>query len=319
VSDGDHVFGGVFVSGSTPVVETVLGPVAVDELGVVLPHEHVFHDLYAQTVNSQLILSDRAVAAAELAYFVDNGGSTLVDQTVHGMNPDPEALREVAGEVVVNIVAGTGFYWERFHPPWLADMAEPDIADLMVSDLTKGIASTDIRAGIIGEIGTGHREISAAESRVLRACAAAQRETNAPISTHAVFTKIGLEQARMLEEAGANLDKVVIGHVDTMPDLAYHEQLLDMGVWIAYDTVGQTDKQSDETRADDLVELLARGHRDRILISSDIAKRGALRAYGGSGYQAVLTSFLPLLRQRGVSEYDIEALTIHNPRRLFAE
>lgn len=305
------------MSGSA-VVETVLGPVPVDELGVVLPHEHVLHDMYAQTVNSQLILSDRSVAVAELIAFRDEGGTTLVDQTVHGMNPDPEALREVAAAVGVNVVAGTGFYWERFHPPWLADMTESEITGLIVSDLVEGIEGTDVRAGIIGEIGTGHRQISPTERRVLRACATAQRSTKAPISTHAIFTRIGLEQARVLEEAGANLEKVVIGHVDTTPDLSYHEQLLKMGVWIAYDTVGQTDKQADESRADGLVELLAKGYRDRILISSDIAKRAALRSYGGSGYGFVLTSFLPLLRQRGVSDSDIDALTTRNPQLLFS-
>lgn len=298
-------------------IQTVLGEISPAELGLTLPHEHVFHDVYEITLNSHMILSDLEVARDELKIFKDEGGNTIVDQTVHGLNPNPEALRKVAEDVGIHIIAGTGFYWERFHPPWLADMGESQIVELLISDLTKGLAGTDVKAGILGEIGTNHRGISPEEDRVIRACAHAQREVGVPISTHALFTRIGMEQARAFADAGANLDKLVIGHVDTTPDVDYHEELLDFGVWIAYDSIGQLDKQPDEQRADAIVELIRRGHRDRILVSTDVGKRGALRAYGGGGYDLVITGFIPLLRDRGLSEDDIEALTVSNPRRLF--
>ena len=146
---------------------------------------------------------------------------------MHGLHPNPEALRQIAAEVGINIVAGTGFYWEKFHPPWLADITDSQIVELLVSDLTEGLLDTDVKAGILGEIGTNHRGITPAESRVLRACAAAQREVGVPISTHALFTRVGMDQARNLSDAGADLTKVVIGHVDTTPDIEYHVQLLD--------------------------------------------------------------------------------------------
>ncbi len=298
-------------------IQTVLGEISPAELGFVLPHEHVFLDVYEITMNSHLILNDPRVARYELAFFREEGGDTIVDQTVAGLHPDPVALRQVAEDVGINIIAGTGFYWEKFHPPWLRDMSDGDIVDLLIGDLTKGFAGTDIRAGIIGEIGTHHRRISPAEERVIRACAIAQRETGVPISTHALFTRIGLEQARLFEEAGADLDKLVIGHVDTTPDVDYHTELLRAGVWIAYDAIGQLDKQSDEKRADAVVQLIEDGHRDRLLLSSDVGKRGALRSYGGPGYDHVITGFLPLLRRRGIGEEDIRALTVDNPRRLF--
>lgn len=298
-------------------VQTVLGEISPAELGFTLPHEHVFHDVYEITLNSHMILSDPTVARRELTIFKEKGGRTIVDQTVHGLNPNPEALRQVAADVGINIVAGTGFYWERFHPAWLGGMSESDIVKLLVSDLTVGFSGTDIKAGIIGEIGTNHRAISPTEERVIRACATAQREVGVPISTHALFTRIGMDQAHAFADAGANLDKLVIGHVDTTPDVDYHEELLQFGVWIAYDSIGQLDKQPDEQRADGIVELIRRGHRDRILLSADVGKRGALRSYGGNGYDHVITGFLPLLTARGLSDEDIDALTVANPRRLF--
>lgn len=299
-------------------VQTVCGAVSSDELGFTLPHEHVFHDIYEITMSSHMILSDRQVARNELAIYADKGGCTIVDQTVHGLNGNPEALRDISEEVGINIVAGTGFYWEKFHPPWLSDMSDSEVVGLLVSDLTEGFEGTDIKAGIIGEIGTNHREISPNEVRVIRACARAQKEVDVPIATHALFTRIGLDQARAFADAGADLDKLVIGHVDTTPDVDYHQELLEFGVWIAYDSVGQLDKQPDEQRASSIAELVRRGHRDRILVSADVGKRGALRAYGGKGYDIVITEFIPMLKHSGLTDEDITALTVDNPRRLFA-
>jgi phosphotriesterase-related protein len=300
------------------MVQTVTGEVPSQELGFVLVHEHIFHDLYDVTVNSQLILNDENVARAELAAFKDAGGETLVEQTVYGMNPNPVALRRLAHDVGINIVAGTGFYWERFHPPWLSHMTEDEIVAVFLRDLTDGFPGTGIRAGLLGEIGSGHRAITAAEERVFRAAARAQREVNVPIATHAVFTQIGMEQVRLLDASGANLEKVVIGHTDTVPDVAYQEALLREGVWIAYDCIGQLDKQSDESRADAVMELVSRGWTDRLLLSMDIAKRGALRSYGGGGYDYLITSFIPLLRERGAETALIDRLTRANPQRLFS-
>lgn len=298
-------------------IPTVTGGIVPDKLGFVLPHEHVFNDLYELTLNSQSVRIDPRIACEELVQFKDAGGTTLVDQTVYGLGANWEGVREVAAEVGVHIIAGTGFYWERFHPTWLRDMAERDIVELLVSDLTKGFGETGIRAGILGEIASNHRMISAAEERVFRACAAAQREVPVPIATHAIFTHIGMEQARLLESAGADLDKVVIGHADTAPDVDYHEELLKLGVWIGYDSIGQLDKQSDEERADALMQLVSRGWSQRILLSSDLCKRQQMHAYGGPGYDHVITNFLPLLRERGANDQLIRTLTRDNPRELF--
>lgn len=299
------------------IINTVTGQIGPDELGFVLPHEHVFHDAYELTMNSGLIFSDRSVAVAELQALKAAGGDTLVEQTVHGLHPDPEGLQSVAAEVGITIIAGTGFYWEKFHPSWLAGMSQADIVRLLVRDLTEGLAGTDIKANILGEIGTHHRVISPAEERVLRACADAQREAQVPISTHALFTRVGMDQARILEDAGADLDKVVIGHVDTIPDVEYHVELLEAGVWIAYDAVGQLDKQTDERRADAIMNLSGRGWSHRILLSNDVGKRQALKSYGGTGYEHLITVFLPLLRERGAEQELIDQLTRDNPRELF--
>jgi phosphotriesterase-related protein len=295
-------------------VQTVTGPIGADELGVTLVHEHMFLDMYEVSLNSVGVLLDEPTAHAELAVLRDRGGRTLVDQTTVGLYPDPEALRRASLASGVQIVAGTGIYWHRFRPSWVEALTEDQLRDRFVAELGEGIAGTIVRAGIIGEIATGHREIDPVERRVLRAAAAAQRETGALIATHALFTAIGLQQLDVLQEAGSDPRRVLIGHADTNPDLAYHLKILDRGAWLGFDTWGQDDKTSDAWRASRLAELAGRGFLDRLLISSDVCKRPALIANGGTGYAHVLTDVVPRLANTGFGQDEIDQLLVRNPR-----
>lgn len=302
----------------TGLVQTVTGPIAADDLGVTLIHEHVLIDMYEASLNSAGVLLDEPTAIDELALLRQAGGVTLVDQTTVGLHPDLEALRRISLATGVRIIAGTGVYWRRFRPAWVEALSEEEVTARFVTELEVGSGTSGIRAGLIGEIATGHRDIDDVEARVLRAAAAAQRVTRAPIATHALFTSIGLVQLDLLERAGADPARVVIGHADTCPDEEYHAAILKRGAWLGLDTIGQIDKATDDWRADRIVDLVGRGHLGRLLISSDVCKRPALSANGGGGYGHVLTDFLPRLRARGLSDRDIEELLVDNPRRFLA-
>lgn len=299
------------------IVETVTGPVATAELGVTLVHEHLLVDMYEVSLNSVGVLLDERAAAEELSLFREAGGVTVVDQTTVGLNPDWEGLRRISLATGVRVIAGTGIYWHRFRPAWVESMSEEALCARFVAELVEGVGTDRIRAGLIGEIATGHREIDAIEARVFRAAAAAQLETGAPIATHALFTRIGLDQLDLLEAAGADPARVLIGHADTCPDQSYHRTVLERGAWLGFDTVGQADKTTDDWRADRLAEYAALGYIDRMLISSDVCKRPALARNGGGGYAQVLRDFVPLLQARGFSPDDVRQLLVENPRRFF--
>jgi phosphotriesterase-related protein len=287
-------------------------------LGVILPHEHLIVDTYDVRRNSEGVLLDRQMAIDEVALFRQAGGGTIVEQTIYGLHPDPEGLRDISEKTGVKIIAGTGFYWETYYPAWLKDMSVSDIAKRFIEHITVGFPGTDIRAGIMGELGTHHRQITPTETNVLRAAAQAQKETGTPIGTHALFTEIGIDQLNILEDAGADLDITVIGHADTNRDLNYSRKLLARGVWIAYDAVGQLDKQTDELRAKSIATLLREGHGKKILISTDIAGRSRMVAHGGEGYGFLLRKFLPILKNAGLTDADLRSLTQENPQRFLA-
>jgi phosphotriesterase-related protein len=227
-------------------------------------------------------------------------------------------LRDISEKTGVKIIAGTGFYWDMYHPSWLHEMSVEDITKRLVEHITVGFPGTDIRAGFMGELGTHHRKITPTETRVLQAAAQAQIETGVPIGTHALFTEIGVDQLNILEAAGADLDITVIGHCDTNRDLNYSRKLLNRGVWIGYDAVGQLDKQTDELRAQSLATLIREGHGKKLLISTDIAGRSRMVAHGGQGYAYLLTKFVPLLKNAGVTDAEIKMLTQENPQRFLA-
>lgn len=62
--------------------------------------------------------------------------------------------------------------------------------------------------------------------------------------------------------------------------------------------------------------LINHGHLERVVISHDICYKTRLTSFGGHGYTHIFENVLPLMRSRGFSEAEIEAILVSNPRRL---
>ena len=305
-------------------VQTVLGPIEPGALGFTLPHEHtqiaLWHienrwDYWQLTRDEPLILD-------ELARFRAAGGSGLVDLTLPGVGRDPAWLRRLAEASGLHLVMGCGWYRTAYYPPeaLIDRRSVDDLADELVGEALDGVGDTGIRPGIIGEIGTDKPWLSPAEERVLRAVARAARRTGLAITTHAVLSDVGLAQLRVFEEEGADPGRVVIGHADSYPVLDHYLEIIARGANIEFDFLGMTftpTERHGETRVVELLcELLSRGHADRILLSQDVCHDSQLTRYEGNGYAYLADTFLPRLRAAGVSEAEIETMTVGNPRRL---
>jgi predicted metal-dependent phosphotriesterase family hydrolase len=181
-------------------------------------------------------------------------------------------------------------------------------------------AASRVRAGIIGEIGTDKPWVSALEERVHRAAARAARQTGAAITTHSVMSAVGLQQLQIFEAEGADPGRVVIGHADSYPVLDYYLDVVGRGASVEFDFLGMSftpQERKGEPRIIRLLqELLSRGHVDRILLSQDVCHNSQLHHYDGHGYTYLQETFLPRLRDAGVSPTEIDQMTIANPRRL---
>jgi len=305
-------------------VRTVLGDVDPADLGWVLPHEHTAIALWhiPNRWDYWELRRDEPVIVEELAAFRAAGGGTVVDLTLDGVGRDPSWLAGLARATGLQVVMGSGWYRGAHYPAEaLIDRRSVDaLADQIVRDATEGVAGTGIRAGIIGEIGTDKPWVSAQEERVHRAAARAARRTGLAITTHAVQSTVGLDQLAIFEAECADLTRVVIGHADSNPSLAYHLAIVERGATAEFDFLGMAftplERHGEGRIVENLRELLARGHVERILLSQDVCHDSQLRRYGGNGYTYLADTFLPRLRAAGVSEDEIRTITIDNPRRL---
>jgi phosphotriesterase-related protein len=308
----------------TPHIQTVLGPIDPGDLGWALPHEHTAIALWhiPNRWDYWELRRDEPVMVEELGAFRAAGGGAIVDLTLDGVGRDPAWLAGIAQATGLHVVMGSGWYRGVHYPvDALIDRRSVDaLADVIVGDASNGVGDGGIRAGIIGEIGTDKPWLSAQEERVHRAAARASRRTGLAITTHAVQSTVGLDQLDVFEAEGADISRVVIGHADSNPSLAYHLAIAERGATVEFDFLGMSftplERHGESRIIDNLRELLGRGHVERIVLSQDVCHDSQLRRYGGNGYTYLADTFLPRLRAAGVSDDEIRTITIDNPRRL---
>jgi predicted metal-dependent phosphotriesterase family hydrolase len=305
-------------------VQTVLGPIDPATLGPTLPHEHtqiaLWHvpdrwDYWQLTRDEPLILE-------ELARYRQAGGGAIVDLTLPGVGRDPAWLQGISRASGLHVVMGCGWYRGAYYPAEsrIDRRSVDDLADELVHEITDGVGESDVRPGIIGEIGTDKPWVSPAEERVHRAAARAARRTGLAITTHAVMSAVGLDQLRIFEEEGADPTRVVVGHADSYPVLDHYLAIVERGASLEFDFLGMVftpqERHGEGRVIERLCDLLSRGHGERILLSQDVCHDSQLTRYGGNGFAYLAETFLPRLRDAGVSEPEIETMTVENPRRL---
>ena len=309
-----------------PDVRTVRGPVPADEIGFTLPHEHTAIALWhvPDRWDYWELSADETVVEPELLAFRDEGGSCLVDLTLPGVGRDPARLARLAERTELHIVMGCGWYRGAYYPPeaLIERRSVDDLTDELVRECSEGVGTTSIRPGIIGEIGTDKPWVSPAEERVHRAAGRVARQTGLAITTHAVLSDVGLAQLRIFEEEGADPSRVVIGHADSFPSLDHYLEIVRRGANLEFDFLGMSftpmERFGEGRVLELLLELLSRGHADRVLLSQDVCHNGQLTRYGGNGYTYLQRTFLPRLREAGASDADVRRLTVENPRRILA-
>jgi phosphotriesterase-related protein len=305
-------------SSMTGRILTVQGPIAPEQLGVCMAHEHLIVDSWAmwQVPNYSLIVDDVDLITEEVQRYRDAGGNSIVDVTNIGLGRDPKALRQISCATGLNLVMGTGWYRERAYPSYIQEMSANELAALMVREIEEGVDGTDVRAGIIGEIGTERGFITPAQERVFRASARAHLQTGAPISTHTThWGELALEQLALLGEEGVDPRHVIISHLGDRRSIDFFLPIAETGAFLGIDNIGYVDYQKEERRAQNVIELMQAGYRDQILLSMDNCTLNDLHWYGGKGFDYLMLTFIPLLKQLGATDDDVHALMVENPSR----
>jgi phosphotriesterase-related protein len=334
-------------------IQTVLGLIEPEQLGRTLMHEHVLCDIRPPGTRSEndlgpeitlentwqinygrglkragrkYMLDLEDIALREVQMMKHDGGEAIVELTCGGLSPDPAGLKRIAQGTGVHLVMGCGHYVNDYQDPRNHTRQIDDFANEMIGQILHGAWGTDVRAGMIGEIGC-QAPWTDTEKRVMQAAFIAAQETGASINVHPGRDPDQPQEVADFARAhDFPTERMVISHIDrTIFDEPRLQKLADAGVTVEFDLFGQEssyyglsdiDMPNDATRLKLIRALIDGGHLERVVISHDICYRTRLASFGGHGYGHIFRNVVPMMKKRGYSEDEIDAILVRNPRRL---
>jgi phosphotriesterase-related protein len=313
------------------IVNTVLGPVPADELGVVAVHEALLSVLPGAQYAPDISM-DRAeifeALAAKLNEFREHGGKSIVDSTGMFHGRDLKLYEALSRSTGVHVVASTGlgpeeelggyFLTPQTNPPtpWPAEK----FAELFAKEVTEGMVVPRVErraaAGIVATI-ADRAGMTPTEESLFRGSARAARNTGVPVSIR--FGADVLHDLDIVLDEQIGADRVLVGDLDRRDAKGCAVEVAGRGVFVGIDHVGLNDHAdyvTDQERADLVLELVKAGHADKIILSGNsIGVAKGLPEYN-LPFSHVLTTFVPFLKSYGLSEEDARRILVDNPRNL---
>jgi phosphotriesterase-related protein len=315
-------------------VQTVRGPVNLSELGRVLVHEHVFvlNEEIRQNYEAGWDEEEQvAGAVAKLSALAGRGIATIADPTVVGIGRNIPRVQRIAAQTSINIVVATGLYtyndvplYFRYRTSDSGTNGQDPMTDLFVADLTEGIAGTGVRAAFL-KCCIEDEGLRPGVERVLRAVARAHVLTGAPVMVHThPASRSGLVALRVLGEEGVDPARVQLAHCGDSDDVDHLAELADTGCLLGMDRFGLDILLPFEQRVATVAALAGRGYAGSMVLSHDASchidwfppELPPVLAPNWH-FTHLLDDVLPALRERGVSEDQIETMLVANPRRFF--
>jgi phosphotriesterase-related protein len=301
---------------------TTLGSKSSTELGMILPHEHIFVDLrtwdtlgYAKAKTEDVI----RLMAPEIEKAKDAGVTAIVECSTVGVGRRADIDRAVSEATDFPLVIPTGIYREPWIPDWAQSASEGELADWMVGELLGQIENSGVQAGWI-KLSAGDDGLTTCEAKVLRAAANAGRLTNAVIGSHTISGHVVREQLDIIESTGYDPGRFIWIHTQAEPDFDLHMEIAKRGAWLEYDSIGNPEWITEETILQNILRLLKVGFGSQLLLSHDRGWYDPALFQGGTPkpFTYLTKQFLPKLRIRGVEDAVIRELTQDNPFRAFA-
>lgn len=298
---------------------TTLGPLTADQLGMILPHEHVFVDLrtpdqpgYAQAEAADVV----ALMAPEIEKIKALGITALVECSTGGVGRRADLDLAVSKATNFPIVVPTGNYREPWIPDWVASATEAELEAWMVRELEERFDEADYRAGWI-KISAGDDGITLLEARILRAAARAGQRTGAIIGSHTIKGRVVMDQLDIIEAEGYRADRFISIHTQAEKDFGLNLAVAERGAWIEYDNIGWVD---DSEPLPLILKVIEAGRITQLMLSHDMGWYDPAQPGGGTPrpYTHLSQSLLPKLRAAGVSDAQIVQLTHTNPFEAYA-
>lgn len=320
------------------MVNTVLGPVPAEELGVTLMHEHIVNiewniaRAFPEYYNKESVVEMFCAEAEELKKF---GVRTFVDATPITLGRDVSLLRECAEKSGMNIIACTGIYW-NVQPYFHYGIDTQVLADLMLREVEKGMEGTDSLPGFLKCAGNTAIANTQFEDAIVTATAMVAKETGLPVYTHTQpGSHMALRHKEIFDAYGIPAHKVAYGHTFSIVDEAYIREIIAGGGWascdqLCYAGAGKLDPLEKQI---DMVEKLFREDLHKNLFLS--CDWGVRSDFGGTLTAArvkrnknprpttrrrkvLFETVLPELEKRGIPKEKLREVLMDNPYRYFS-
>lgn len=299
---------------------TTLGPKTADELGLILPHEHLFVDLrtpdapgFAEAEAQDVI----DLMAPEVEKAKALGVTALVECSPVGVGRRVDMDKAVSEATNLPVVMATGIYREPWVPDWAQQASEDTLYEWMLGELTGDIEGSGVRAAWV-KLSAGDDGLTPMETKILRAAARAAKATNAIIGSHTIRGRVVKDQLAVIEQMGYTPERYIWIHTQAEPDFDLHLELAQRGVWIEYDAIGSVERFPDASYIEKIQRLLDAGH-DKIMLSHD---RGWFdpgnRDRPPKPFTYLSETFIPAMRTAGFDEALIRKLTHDNPFAAYA-
>jgi phosphotriesterase-related protein len=300
---------------------TTLGEKTLEDIGLILPHEHLFVDLgdiKAESYKHADVTEVIAVMTPELEKAKRAGVSALVECTPVGVGRRVDIVKALSQATNFPVVVATGIYREPWIPAWAHEATQGKLESWMISELLSEIEGTGVQAAWI-KLSAGDDGITQCETKILRAAATAGRMTNATIGSHTIRGRVVLRQLELLEEENYTPERFIWIHTQAESDVALHLEVAERGAWLEFDAIG-SEAFSDEYFIERITSLLEAGFAEQLLLSHDRGWYDPSKSKGGTQlpYTYLTETFLPKLRSAGVDDMTIEQLTRVNPFGAFA-
>ncbi|MFD5586915.1 phosphotriesterase [Streptomyces sp. NPDC127063] len=295
-------------------VRTVLGDVEPERLGVCDAHDHLF---FASPRLPGEELSSVAAARAELAAFREQGGGCLVQWTPYGLGRRAADLPALSRQSGVHVVAATGLHQDVHYDETVLKGLHGRLAEVFAAELTDGIGTSGVRAGLI-KVAGGFHALDGHARWTMTAAAEAHRATGAPIAVH---LELGTGAPDVLDllcgELGVPPERVILGHLNRFPDPVVHRQAAEAGCWLAFDGPSRAHHATDWRMPEAVRALAEAGFGDRLLLGGDTTTAAARSVSGGPGMPYLLRRVRPRLAA-ALGEELVTAILTRNPARAFA-
>ncbi len=306
-------------------IQTATKLISSSELGLTLPHEHLFTDLRGPQVSNYAQGNPDHVVSVMKPYLdevVDLGVKALVECSTIGVGRNPDIIKAIAENTNLHLIIPTGVYREVYVPPELLGWSVEELSEMWTNDICEGIEESSIRAGFI-KMSVSDEGITDVEAKNLKAAVITSQRTGAIIASHTIGGTLAEQEMNLLEKYGLNLNRFIWTHAQSESNKSFHLSAAQRGAYISIDAIG-SGWIPDQDMVEYTIALIEAGYANKILLSHDAGwydpstPNGHPEGTGIRGYTALFKSFIPGLRKHGITDDIIEQITIKNPAEAFA-